>query len=56
MSDDKVDLGVPVTQAELRYYYATKEDLANLKVWIACIGFLALATIAGLVIAVIALW
>ncbi len=55
MTPDKVDLGDLVRQADLRHY-ATKEDLANLKVWIVSTGFFAVAAIAGLVIAVVRLW
>ena len=56
LTQDEVDLSGLVTQAELRYYYATKAELESLKVWIVCTGFFALTIIAGLVIAVVALW
>ena len=56
MTQGEVDLSGLVTQAELRYYYATKAELESLKVWIVCTGFFALTIIAGLVIAVVALW
>jgi hypothetical protein len=51
----KVDLGDLVKQADLRHY-ATKEDLANLKVWLITITFGAAIAVGGIVVAILRLW
>ena len=55
MTTRKVDLGDLVKQADLRHY-ATKEDLANLKVWLITIAFGAAIGVGGIVIAILRLW